>query len=235
MSSGWGRCCLIVLLGMPVLAGCTRVETLAGVTLAAPVVAPTPTPLPTATPPPQALILPRMVSKEFTGTTVGLHYPDGWAHTEGGQSLRLFDPAYPAGNGPGVTLWIALTRTIDLDASPDGSAPQALERFLGQAAAAGFVPGEAVPGEDAAFAFLWGDHDSAFFRWQSGDRATQRAHVLVLSRDKRRFVLLTTAMPAALWPDFEPTWLAILSSVTLDGAALPAADMLAAWLQAAST
>jgi len=228
------RRCLAALLGMLLLAACSRVENLAGVTLATPNLAPTATPPPTATPAPQALTRPRTITKEFTGTTVTVSYPDGWEQVEGGQSLTLSDPAYPDRNGPGVNLRIALTRTVAVDAGPDGSAPLVMQRFLEQARGYGFFPQEALPGEDAATAFSWGGHDAAVFLWQSDDGATRGAHVLVLTGDKRRFVIMTAATGSDLWPDFEPTWLAILSSLALDGVPLPPAELLAAYERARS-
>ncbi len=44
-----------------------------------------------------------------------------------------------------------------------------------------------------------------------------------------RFVLFTIQAPNEQWSELEPTFKAILASVTLDGEALPAEDVLAAY------
>ena len=205
------------------LAGCGRVEDLAGVELA--------TASPTATRPPSeiALPLPRIATKDFLGTVITMNYPDGWQTDEGGQSITLFDPTTAGSGGTGVGLFVALTRTIGITEAEDEMAGIVMSRYLGRGAEAGFVNQEAAPDEGETLAFTWGTHDAAIFRWESEDGSTIGVQVLVLDDDKRRFVILGTTSSPDRWPDFQATWLDMMSTFTLNGTPLPLASLQAAF------
>jgi hypothetical protein len=225
---------IAMLLVMVLLTGC-GVENIAGVDLSTAAISPTSTPVPTSSPEP--LLSPELTNTattEFVGTTVSLDYPDGWEAVEGGQSLTVFDPAFQNGNGPGVGLFFQLTRQTGLatDDSSESIAPQAMALSLQRFAGGGYVHADSVPETDEALGFRWGSHDAAIFPWHSQDGAITGVNVVVMDSDRRRFVLIGAQVDSTLWEDFEPTWLAIVGSFTLDGEALPAADIRAAYRQA---
>ncbi len=209
------------------LAGCS-VENLDGVTLVAPVIMPTSTPQPTPTPDPLALELPNLIEKEFMGTQLTFRYPDGWTTDEGGQYLNVYstDPDTPAGVG----IFISLTRGVGLNSdSEEALAPLAMQVFLQNAVDHGFANPETVPGEGEALGFDWGAHDAALFGWQTADGATTGLQIVLMDSRRDRFVLFTLQAASDQWPGLEPTFKAILASVALDGEALPAGDVLAAY------
>jgi len=218
-----GRLVILALL----LMGCS-VENLDGVTLVAPVIVPTSTPQPTSTPDPLAMELPNAIEKEFMGTLLSFQYPEGWTSDEGGQYLNVYstNPATPAGLG----IFISLTRGVGLDSDSDEAlAPLAMQAFLQNAADHGFANPETVPGEGEARPFEWGAHDAALFQWQTGDGSTAGLQLVLMDSQRDRFVLFSMQTAAEQWGSMEPTFKAILASVILDGEALPAEDVLAAY------
>jgi len=218
-----GRLVILALL----LMGCS-VENLDGVPLVAPVIVPTSTAQPTSTPNPLAMELPNAIEKEFMGTLLAFRYPEGWTTDEGGQYLNVYstNPATPAGLG----IFISLTRSVGLDSDSDEAlAPLAMQAFLQNAADHGFANPDSVPGEGEARPFEWGNHDAALFQWQSGDGSTTGLQVVLMDSRRDRFVLFSMQAAAEQWTSMEPTFKAILASVTLDGDALPAEGVLAAY------
>jgi hypothetical protein len=189
---------------------------------------PTSPPQPTATPDPLALELPNLIEKEFMGTLLTFRYPDGWTTDEGGQYMNVYstDPDTPVGVG----VFISLTRGVGLDSdSEEALAPLAMQVFLQNAVDHGFANPETVPAEGVALGFDWGAHDAALFEWQPGDGATTGLQIVLMDSRRDRFVLFTIQAPNEQWSELEPTFKAILASVTLDGEALPAEDVLAAY------
>ncbi len=217
-----------LLLVVILLSACSGVENLTGVELASPAALPTATLPPTATPLAAATAaLANTASKDFLGTTISLGYPDGWQVEERGQSLTVYqsDPASPKEVTTSVQIFIALTRSLELEELPEVLAPIAMQRFLLRGEEFGFVAPNSVPGTDEALPFQWGGHDAAIFPWRSEDGALAGVQVTVITEDRRRFVLIGTQTNAAGWPALEPVWQAMLGSFTLDGQALGADDL----------
>lgn len=213
-----------------ILTGC-GVENLAGVELATVVVAPTDIIEPTTTPDPLTMELPNSTSKEFVGATISLRYPAGWEREESGQTLTVFDPESEFGVG----LFIRPTGALGIDLEAETVAPQVMRAVLRGAAEFGALPPEAVPSLEDVRAFRWGDQDAALYRWHGTDEREAGVSVLVLNDGRDRLILFTTQAAPAVWQTFETTWLAVLGSVTLDGEALPAADILSAYQEATTT
>ncbi len=218
-----------VILGGALLAGC-GVETQAGVLLATVAVTPTTTPAPTATPDPLTMDLPHVVTREFMGTVVSFRCPQGWDTEERGQYAIAFDAAAATGveTPPGLAIFIQLSRRFGLDESLESMAPYALSAQNRGMIEYGFLPPEAALQPDDARAFLWGAHDAASIRWRAADDTVAGLSLAVMNANRDRFVWLQGTASGSRWADFQPTLAAILSSVTLDGEALPAADVLAA-------
>lgn len=210
------------------LAGC-GVENLNGIDLATAAIRPTSTPPPTATPDPLAETLPNTATKDFLGTTITLGYPDGWQTDEGGQSLTVFNPDVNGLGGFGLNVFFSLTRRLNLDSATDNLAALAMLSFVQEAADAGFAPTDAVPTLDQIHAFPWGTHEAAIFSWNAADSTVAGIEIVVLDTDQRRFVLFSAQSSVEMWPQFTPTLKAMLSTVTLDGEALPPGDALAAF------
>jgi hypothetical protein len=207
------------------LAGC-GVQNLAGVDLATVAITPTPTSAPTTTPDPSAIQLPNMTTKEFVDTSVSFSYPAGWQRDEGGQTLTVSDPEADLV----VTVFIRPTGDIEVDGDAENIAAQVMQFFLQQAAEFGAVPPESAPGPDEALPFRWGEQDAAIFPWHGEDRTG--ANVLVLNDDRDRLIFFGTETAPERWEAFEPTWLAVLGTVVLNGEALPAADVITAYREA---
>ena len=214
------------------LAGC-GVENLDGVSLATAAIRPTTTPPPTATPDPLAASLPNTATKEFLGTTITLSYPEGWQTNEGGQSLVIFDSSTPPENqglaNAGLSAFISLMRPLNLDAEAENLAALAMQAFVQEAVDNGFGQANSAPSLEETHSFTWGQHDAAIFAWNAADGSTTGVQLVVLDSNQRRFVLFSAQSAADTWPQFAPTLKAMLSTVTLDGDALPAADLLAAF------
>lgn len=231
-----GRTCSLILLAVTLLmlaAGC-GVENLSGVDLATSGAEPTATTAMTAetpTPNPAALVdLPNTAEKEFLGTVLTMHYPEGWDTQEGGQSLNIFPTN---GDGFGVAIFVSLTRTTNVDRDEERVAPLVMAAFLQNAAQGGFVPEESAPTADSAYAFEWGPRAAALYAWQGADDNTNRGLTVVVMDDNRdRFVTLFVQGISDIWLDYAPIWQAMLGSVTLDGVALPGEDLWAAYAAA---
>ncbi|GAB4571926.1 MAG: hypothetical protein Kow0077_09890 [Anaerolineae bacterium] len=215
---------LAVFIGIGIIAagGCSPVENVAGVVLA--------TANPTATSDAISTSVPltRTLEKDFVGTVISINYPETWQTSESGQSISAFDPGTADSGGPGIGLFVALTRTVGVDAGEEGIAPVIMSRFLARGAEFGAVPREAVPDEAAAYPFTWGGHDAALYRWTSSENDTVGVQLLVLDGAKRRFVIIGAQASKAYWTDFEPTLHNILATFTLDGETLPIDDVIAA-------
>ncbi len=217
------------ILGLALLTGC-GVETQAGVLLATVAVTPTTTPVPTATPDPLAMNLPHVVTREFMGTVVAFRCPQGWDTEERGQYAIAFDAAAATGveTPPSLAVFIQLSRRFGLDESMEAMSPYALSAQNQGMIEYGVLPPEAALSPDDAHRFLWGAHDAALIRWRAADNAGAGVSLVVMNTNRDRFVWLQGTAGGSRWEDFQPTLAAILSSVTLDGEALPPADVLAA-------
>ena len=104
-----------------------------------------------------------------------------------------------------------------------------MQAFVQEAVDNGFGPADSVPSLEQTHSFTWGQHDAAIFAWHAADGSVIGIQLVVLDSDQRRFVLFSAQSAADTWPQFAPTLKAMLSTVTLDGDALPAADFLAAF------
>jgi hypothetical protein len=218
-----------VILGLALLTGC-GVETQAGVLLATVAVTSTTTPAPTATPDPLTMDLPHVVTREFMGTVVAFRCPPGWDTEERGQYVVAFDAAAATGveTPPSLAVYIQLSRRFDLDENMEAMSPYALSAQNQGMIEYGVLPPEAALLPDDAYPFLWGVHDAALIRWRAADDAIAGLSLVVMNTNRDRFVWLQGTAAGSRWEDFQPTLAAMLSSVTLDGEALPAADVLTA-------
>lgn len=217
------------ILGLVLLAGC-GVETQAGVRLATVAVTPTTTPAPTATPDPLTMDLPRVVTREFMGTVVTFRCPQGWDTEEHGQYAVAFDAAAATGveAPPSLAVFIQLSRRFDLAEDLEMLASYALSVQNQGMIEYGVLPPEAALSPEDAHSFRWGAHDAALIRWRAADETIAGLSLVVMNTDRDRFVWLQGTASGSRWEGFLPTLAAILSSVTLDGEALPAADVLTA-------
>lgn len=230
------RICAWLLLTLLILTGC-GVENTAGVQLATIDVPPTVTPAPTTTPDPLAIELPLTGEKEFVGTTVTMRYPDGWATEEGGQYLTIFDPTTlnedgePTGATRGVSFRIQLTNLpgVEIDPEDESVSPMFLSVFVQFARDNGFRPGDTFTMLDNIHAFTWNTHDSAIYLEHIQETNFTELYVVVMDNERRRFVTIVTMLNTDEWASFEPTLKAILGTITLDGEALPPADILTAY------
>ncbi len=226
MISGYALVLLVIL-----VAGCSPVTTIEGVELVAPTTQHTATPAPTPTPDPRTLALTGSVTKDFVGTTVSMNYPETWDHGERGQFFYVFDPAAeePA---PGINVFIQLTSTTDVADDLESMAPSVMREFSQRLMERGFADPESVPAPEQIKAFLWDEHDAAICFLPMVD-GTNQVNLVIMDKDRARFVSVQGAAPAELWTEVEPTFLAILGTLTLNGNRLRADDLFAAYRNAA--
>lgn len=218
-----------IILLILMLTGCGQAENMQGVELATVSIDPTATLPPTPSPDPMTINLPNTLEKDFTGTVFTINYPEGWQENFGGQSAAVFDPdpRYQDTGGPSFFAFISLSNTIagrhnlDRDNLPEPAAPLFMEFFLSENAERGFINPDSVPEPDEAVAFSWGGLDAAIHTWQSSDGSTRGVQIVIFDENRRRFVLAGTGLPTSLWEAFEPTFLTMMGSATLDGAQLP--------------
>lgn len=232
---------IVLVLGLILfVAGCgPQTTSVVGVELVAVPTIPTPTPLPTGTPEP-GTTLPH-TSKAFLDVLVDFAYPSEWATSEGMQYALVYDPSndlhFPR-------IGAVITRASSLtQADPVVAASRQLLLYWNRRSETWDFQTELwanrvqeAPDSTRLLALAWGGRPAAVrsvtlaYRPDFGEDpiAVVQLQIALRINDDRDLLTLIAMAPEGEIDALEPILAEVLDSLTVNGASLPAAQMLAA-------